>query len=65
MVASLSPMRNKCFTDELMDERKAIKFVGFDKANQSTLELTNCDIQFNTSSKTLEVVVKGYTKVET
>ena len=75
MVASLSPMRNKRFTGELVDEDKAIRFVGFDKANQSKLEalanqnmpvkLTNCDIQFNTYSKSLEVVIKGYTKVET
>lgn len=75
MIASLSPMQNKRFTGELVDEEKAIRFVGFDKANQSKLEaltnqnmpvkLTNCDIQFNTYSKSLEVVVKGYTKVET
>ena len=75
MIASLSPMRNKRFTGELVDEYKAIRFVGFDKAIQAKLEalanentpvkLTNCDIQFNTYSKSLEVVVKGYTKVET
>ena len=74
IVTSLSPMRNKRFTGELVDEDKAIRLVGFNVANQLKLEalanqnmpvkLTNCDIQFNTYSNQLEVMVKGYTKVE-
>ena len=55
LVTSLSPMRNKRFTGELVDEQRSIRRIGFDQTNQSKLKpltsqnmpvkLTNWDIQ--------------------
>lgn len=59
----LSYAKKKHFVGELVDEEKSIPFVGFDQAKKLQLEsdnnvpvlLSNCDIQFNQYSKSLEV----------
>lgn len=73
MVTSISPMKKKHFVGELMDKQQSIRFVGFNPTQKSQLDalndnklpvlLTNCDIQFNQYSQSLEVVIKGYTRV--
>ena len=66
-------MWKKHFIGELVDEEKSIRFVGFDPAqcmrldafinNKQPVLLKNCNTQLNSYSNTLEVVVKGYTKI--
>jgi hypothetical protein len=67
-------MRNRHFIGELVDEEKAMRFVGFNPAQRMKLYtfnnnrnlpvlLKNCDIELNQYSKHLEVVIKGYTKI--
>ncbi len=73
MLTSLSPMKKKHFLGELIDEHKSIGLVGFDPAQKKQLDalnlkqapvlLKNCDIQSNKYSKSLEVVIKGYTQI--
>lgn len=71
MVTALSPLRKKHFVGEVVDEAKSIRFVGFDPSqrmqldalNKSPVLLKNCDIQVNQYSKSLEVVIKGYTRI--
>jgi len=73
VLASVSPIKNKRFIGELVDNKKAIGFVGFDPGNQAKLEalkshgtpvlLKNCDVQLNSWTKKLEVVVRSHTEV--
>lgn len=73
MMTSLSPMRKNHFSGELVDEKKSIRFVGFDRAKKQQLDalnekklpvlLKNCDVQLSDYTKSLEVIVKGYTKI--
>lgn len=73
LLSSLSPMKKKHFVGELVDEHKSIRLVGFDPAQKMKLDafnlkktpvlLKNCDIQLNQYSKSLEVVIKGYTQI--
>ena len=74
VVSNVSPLKNKRYVGELVDKTNAISFVGFDQHIQTKIQamhkqkvpilLRNCDIQFNQYSKKLEVIVKGYTKIE-
>ena len=73
LVTAISPMKNKLFIGELVDEQKCIRFVGFDQGQKMQLDalyakkqpvlLKHCDIQVGKYSKSLEVVIKGYTKI--
>lgn len=72
LLTGLSPMQKKRFTGELVDEHTSIRCVGFDAAKQIQLStfnnkkpvlLQNCNIQLNSYSKSLEVMIKGYTRI--
>ena len=74
LLADVSPIKNKHFVGELVDETTSIRLVGFDPDSQAKLEalseqkvpiqLENCDVQYNKFTKKLEVIVKRYTKIE-
>ncbi len=75
LLTSVSPMKNKRFVGELIDEKASISMVGFDPSNQVKLEklckqkvpilISKCDVRYNNYSNTLEVVVKSYSTIET
>ncbi len=74
LLAQVSPIKNRRFVGELVDEKSSIRLVGFDPVNQAKLEelsqqklpilLENCDVQYNKFTKKLEVIVKRYTKID-
>ncbi len=74
LLAQVSPIKNRRFVGELVDEKSSIQLVGFDPVSQAKLEelsqqklpilLENCDVQYNKFTKKLEVIVKRYTKID-
>lgn len=74
LATHVSPLKNKRFVGELIDQTTSIKLVGFDHHTQAKLQalsedkmpilLSNCDVQVNKFTKQLEVVVKRYTQIE-
>ena len=74
LLTNVSPIKNKHFVGEIVDEKTSIRVVGFDFTSQSKLDalkktkvpihLSNCDVQYNSYSKNLEVVVRRYTQIE-
>ncbi len=74
LLVNVSPIKNRRFVAEIVDEKASISLVGFDPANQaklaelsknkSAIALTNCDVQYNRYSKRLEIVVKRHTLIQ-
>jgi len=71
---NISPIKNNRFLGEIVDSTSSIRLVKFDQDMQQKLakmkkentpnHLSNCEVQFNLYTKSLEVVVKKYTKIE-
>ena len=73
VIASLSPMQNRHFVGELVDENNSIRIVGFHDRVRRNLQqmstsntpvtLTKCAIDTNKYTDTLQVIVKGNSSV--
>lgn len=71
--ADISPMKNRRFLGEIVDKSTTMDLIGFDEFNRSRLAkmkdqhssiiITNCDIQLNSFTNRLEIVVKSYSKI--
>ena len=74
LLVNVSPIKNKRFVGELVDESESIPLVGFDhvkhqqllavaKSPSKMLKLNKCDLQLNKFSKKPEIMVKRHTIV--